>query len=250
MKLYEATGKYKQIISREEALKEVQKCSDALSFADTPITRGMTGSEEFYILHGEAGSRASTNTNNIYTIILSELLGKKGYPRRSASIICANYTGRYYASSYGESYRILPNNGVAIGVCPEIDMFATPIKFAGKEMTIVELNDIIGDLLNFAGKKVTNTTTYDDLISNIAYSLELAKNSNPPYPHLDKFTGVTPKNSRVVIETVYKNAKFSLATPATSEIFNDGNPHELWIGGPCLAIREDVYYDFIEESLK
>ena len=47
-----------------------------------------------------------------------------------------------------------------------------------------------------------------------------------------------------------KVAKFSLATPATSEIFNDGNPHELWIGGPCLAIREDVYYDFIEESLK
>ena len=243
MKLYEVKGTYKQGLSEEEAVKLLPKCSDALHFTDAPIVRGMTGFADFYLLRGEYGKRKSVNTNNIYTLILSAVLGKKGYPKRSASIICTNYENRDYVDVYGITYMILPFNGVGIGVCPEYDMFFTEITLFGKQYEIHKLNRYFEDLFDFLHLELRENATYYQFIQLLKKAI--AHKDFLKFRDHEVFAGFTVENAQNIIEQAYGTANFNLTTTATPEFFNDGTDHELWIGGPCLAVKYDKFKQFV-----
>lgn len=257
MKLYEAAGAHKAQISEKDTLDFIDKVSHALKFSSEPIVRGMNGVADFYLLHGAAGERKSANTNNIYTLILSEVLGKQGYPLRSASIICANYKNRFYAEDYGNLYAIIPFNGVKIGVCPHKDIFGTQISLNPAEppARIEALNNFFKKLFAFYELPVLAAdATYSQFISRLKTitAFDSFEEDCREEPGFDIFGALTPQNLESVIASAYADAGFTLTTSASPGMFNDDAQHEVWIGGKCLAIKHSIYAQWLKtiESTK
>lgn len=204
-------------------------CKDAIG--TLPIVRGMnTFKKGFGIIHGEAGGRESRNTSNHYTVILDAVL-PKDYPKRAKSIICANWKGRYHAKNYGTLHAILPFDGVKIGVCPEDDMFGTEVTLGNKTQAISRWNSF------YYNQDITDSS-YKALISDFKDVLK----------RKDLF-GLDENTIAQTIAEAYVKP-FKLATTKTAEIYNDGGPHELWIGGKCIAIELSLYRKVMREGTR
>lgn len=245
----EKYGAFRTPIDTVEELAEVAKsnCQDALKTAQLPIIRG-TRSGEFEVggvYHGAKGSRSSRNTTNFYTVILDELLGRRnGYPLRSASIICGNYENEH-AREYGALFYIFPFNKVKVGVCPDEDIWETQVKLGNtNRVDIAALNDAFE---YFTGFKRGADFTYVELIKELkAYREENEGDEDKLY----RFNRFFPpgKDIEECIEQAYLEPDWDLATTA-NPTYNDGAAHELWIGGPCLAVAEESgeqFYKLLE----
>lgn len=193
------------------------RCSDALKTFDAPIVRGMPEHEAFQIITGEDGKRKSRNTTNHYTVILDEVLPKE-FPKRSGSIICTNFFNAHYADQYGGPHYIFPFNGVKIGVCPNYDMWVTPIELDGVEKTAIEWNE------EFKKKNIT-AINYETVLRGIT-------------EHADAM-GIDRTDIDEMLRDGYTKP-FEVTTTA-NPIYNDGKKHELWIGGSCLVIDYQRY---------
>lgn len=227
MKLYEIAG-YKTDLAAEEAWDLLNKhCKDALKDLNRPIVRGMTNmGTGFGIIHGEAGERRSRNTSNHYTVILDEVLPKE-FPKRSKSIICANWYGMTHADRYGTLHAIIPFDGVKIGVCPYMDMWDTEITLGG------ETGSIPG--WNYWLKKVgvTENMSFNEMVK----TMEAHNGGDSDYEWLKKIQG----NVREELIKAYTKP-FKVATTANSNIYNaDEDAREVWIGGKCVAINMKIY---------
>lgn len=206
-----------------------EQCGQALTNPHCVIYRGThSGSEHPYeILHGEAGERMSANTTNHYTVILDHVLGKRGYPKRSASIICSTDEGK--AEQYGTVYRIFPFDNVVIGVCPTFDIFHTFVDLDGSRKPIYQWNDSFDDWN-------ISDSSWEDF-------LESAVKSKMP-----EFRGKTKQEIESMITLGYAvKSGFNTTTPNQMKKFPKSD-RELWIGGKCLAIREDKFEEFMDAA--
>lgn len=217
---------YKKDLMDEEAVWEVlnKHCKDSLG--KLPLVRGMNPFDANYgIIHGAAGGRKSANTSNHYTVILDAVLPKE-FPKRGASIICANWANRHYAHGYGVPYAIIPFDGVKIGVCPGRDIFDTEISLSkherARDMSISRWNDWYND-------KQISDESFPALIRDFKR-----------YLGNHDFWDLEPQTIRETIAKAYA-APFKLATTADDGAYNDGKKHELWIGGKCVAIDMLLY---------
>lgn len=188
------------------------KCSDAFKDFLTPIVRGMEEYEGFQIITGEDGARKSRNTTNHYTVIMDEVLPRE-FPKRSKSIICANFYNISYTHQYGEPHYIFPFNGVKIGVCPGYDMWVTPIDLDGVEKTAIEWND------EYRKRNIT-AMNYETVLRGITEQAAAM--------------GIDRTDIDEMLREAYTKP-FEVTTTA-NPIYNDGEKHELWIGGPCLVL--------------
>lgn len=227
--------RYKTDIENEETVWELlnKHCKDALG--TLPIVRGMSAMDNgFGIIHGAAGKRVSANTSNHYTVILDAVLPKE-FPKRSASIICGNWKNRHYASGYGRDYAIIPFDGVKIGVCPGRDIFDTEIELSqhprARIMPINRWNDFYRD-------RDISDKSFANLIRD--FKSYLAEND---------LWDLDPKTIKDVIAKAYSEP-FKLATTATAEIYNDGEKHEVWIGGKCIAIDIMLYRSVMRQGTR
>lgn len=233
MKLHEVAEAYKTDLNVQEAWELLNKhCKDALKEINRPIVRGMTNIDSgFGIIHGEAGGRRSRNTTNHYTVILDAVL-PKAFPKRSKSIICANWYGLNHADNYGTLYAIIPFDGVKIGVCPYMDMWDTEITLGG------ETGSIPG--WNYWLKKVgvTENMSFEEMVK------KLEEDDNPEYAWLTKIRD----NVRDELAEAYSEP-FRLATTADSDVYNDeGDAREVWIGGKCVAINMKIYSTMMTDT--
>jgi len=212
---------YKTDLAEEEVWKLLNKhCKDAIG--QLPIVRGMNPFEKGYgLIHGAAGGRVSANTSNHYTVILDALLPKE-YPRRGKSIICANWANRKYAGGYGVPYAIVPYDGVTIGVCPDRDIFGAEVTLGTQTRPIYRWNYFYGD------NDIT-AASFPKLLSDFKALLDRRD-----------LWGLEAKTLKETLAKAYSEP-FKLATTATSEIYNDGKEHELWIGGKCIAVDMMLY---------
>lgn len=225
MRLDEIKQYKKQIDTEEEVWKLLNKhCKDAIG--QLPIVRGMNEIYSGYaVMHGAAGKRMSANTSNHYTVILDAVLPKE-FPKRSGSIICANWKNRAYAAGYGVPYAIVPFDGVKIGVCPGRDIFDTEISLSKHERATARRID---QWNNFYNDNDITDESFPKLIADFK-----------------KFLGrrnmwdLDPKTIKDVIAEAYSKP-FKLATTADDGAYNDGEKHEVWIGGKCLAIDMLIY---------
>jgi hypothetical protein len=241
MKLNEIK-KYKTELAEEQAWKLINKhCSDALKTHKMPIVRGMNSNETgVTLVQGNAGHRSSKYVgSNFYTIILDAVLAPLGFPKRSASLICASWGNRYHAGGYGTKHVILPYNGVKIGICPESDIFGTDIIIGGEDNAINRWN------------KTFKAYGLED--SNISEFLRSAKDTyekdqaGNKYYTDEKWLKEIAEGGIETLKKAYQKP-FKLTTTA-DPIYNgdDGSAeHELWIGGKCIAIEMSLYRSIMQ----
>lgn len=229
---------YKKTITREEAIEYLKRnCSDAMKTFTTPIVRGdSTISDDFTIVTGEDGGRASRNTSNHYSVIMDEFLPKLGYPRRQASIICASYEAKEYAAEYGHIFAVFPINGAPIGVTESYDLWNTKIKIGDYKYSTQHWNSLFNDA-DISSKSfpalVRDLEKFRDTVEPTRFTSSLK----------EALRGVTD----IAGELKYAYTQpFSLTTTATPQPYNRGE-HEVWIGKPCLLIDWDMYLDILKD---
>lgn len=99
------------------------------------------------------GKRASQNTSNYYTVLMSHLLPTwKDFPKRDSSFICSTLRGRAfsYAQSNENLYHVFPENGANIGICSEGDFWEScdyQLSFyCHNSHALPDFNEAIGEL--------------------------------------------------------------------------------------------------------
>ena len=241
MKLQEIKQQYKTQLAEEQAFKLLKKhCSDALQTYHSPIIRGMSRSATgVSLMQGNAGHRGSRYVgSNFYTIILDAVLAPLGFPKRSASLICGNWANSNHAGGYGDKHAIFPYDGVKIAICPEEDIFGTDITIGGRTDAINRWNKL------FEAFKLNDNSIREFLESvKEKYETDLAGNK---YFADEKWLKEIAEGG---IETLKKSYQkpFKLTTTA-NPIYNTGTqqPHELWIGGKCIAIEMQLYRSMLK----
>ena len=249
---------FKQYLSESQYKVEVDdvfkvfrnNCQEFLAGTPShPLVRGMTLSETPLIIHGEAGSRTSANTENYYTIFLDHTLPPLGYPKRSKSIICGNWDNKGYAESFGDiPFAIIPFDGVKIGVCPGFDMWETRLPADAAINKNNGPRSLKIDNLNNAMKRVgVPETTFAEIVKYIEGLFDIAdKELDSDKRYLIQFfnKGKVKEN----LEEAYSEKMgFELETPRTINSIN--RRRELWIGGKCLAIPLAQYAETLNEFL-
>lgn len=134
----------KAITNQDEIIKLIKEKCDIKNY----LYRGFEANDDYYIIDGSKGKRASKNTTNYYTQILDYIFKNdskyKDYPLRSESIICS--TSKNTASHYGETYVILPFKGVDIGYIGSNDMWETYIHIGEYDFQIMQWNRIFEEM--------------------------------------------------------------------------------------------------------
>lgn len=246
------TEAHKSSISIEEAVTLLNSsCADAMSnrkLRIQPILRGSMepGNNSCFVYHGESSSRTSRHGKNFYTVILDEVL--TDYPKRSRSIICGNFANKKHVLNYAKShpltgemtgtlYAIVPFDGVQIGVCPEHDMWDTPITMVGETHDAHDWNEL------FEYFDVVDTS-FEALISSLEAAVKNGKEIQGYWGTrtIKKFANV---NIREEIIRGYSSANFSLATTADAGKITASWPKEVWISGKCVAIPLSIYQEYL-----
>ena len=232
---YLTEDQYKTETDAQGAWELLNKhCKDALKDLERPIVRGMKGFDGgFGVLHGEVGGRKSRNTTNYYTVILDAVLPKE-FPKRSGSIICANWQNRSHAAAYGgRLFAIIPFDGVKIGVCPDSDMWDTRIEVNGYNESIEDWN------YNLRNSVANDKLSFEEMMERLEKLR--AKESGIS----DWLADLDPGTIKQEFIKAYTKP-FKLATTDESKVYNDKKRREVWIGGKCVAINMNVYKDMMK----
>jgi hypothetical protein len=214
------------------------KCSAAAGLLPNPIWRGMHNhTQEIFFADPSTGVRQSENTSNYYTLLLDSSPHMEGWPKRSSSFICSS--NRYYASDYaygggGGLFTIFPFNGVKIAVCPDKDMWKTTVIIPEFGMQFIDHLPEMNEWLARLGIEAT------------AKGLQQA-HTKPKVIELCRQYNVDPKNFIPIIQTALspKRTGFKLLT-VEQFVASNFRSRECWIGGPVVAIRKDLYEQFLD----
>lgn len=234
---------YRQELDGESQVLSVLEKNCSRPVFETPCWRGAVSSNQpAYIFHGESGSRVSKNASNHYTLLLDNFLPKQ-FPRRSASLICMNNRGRSYAKIHsgknGAMYAIIPFKGVVAGVLSVNDIWLQKLTLGDATKTLSEW----AELMSKAG---IPDTSYSKLYIGLKQAIY-----NPYGAHArviqKAFDGI--KSIDKELKRAFSPENLNIAAVVDTELpkLND-KEREVWIGGKCLAIREDIWEKLKNEA--
>lgn len=239
--LNENESSYKEIINYNDAVELIKTHCKNMDF-ERPYWRGNRDNSYAYKVDGSKGHRQSSDTQNYYTMLIDKF-AVAGQPLRSKSIICTNYPGKSYASRYADSrmgsyYAVFPYDNAKIGFVGEQDIWDINVTINGTKFSIEKWNNYF----SFSNIKDTSYEDFMDTIKNIfskdIYKLELYEKKL-----FEVFEGDF-KNVEPFLKDAYsaESLKFKLGTSADID-----NTHlsEVWIGGPCILIRNDIWRDLV-----
>jgi len=236
----EEAARYKKSIPARDVEKMLNEhCKDAMKLFHRPIWRGMTSGSDAMIIHGEAGGRTSANTSNYYTVIMDKFLPYFGYPKRSKSIICANNENKDYTRGFGARYAIFPYDDVSIGVCQSYDLWETPSFKIGKcpdKRSIESWN-------SFYRRNGLSPDSWEEFKDSLEEKMQ--GDSEESHNLLEWFGPIEKISS--VFEQAYSPENLGLELTNSANIDKIRGSHELWIGGPCIAISQDVWDEMMIE---
>jgi hypothetical protein len=229
----------------------IEHAPASLKHKDQPLWRGMSGTGEAYIINPAESGRKSANTWNYYTMIFDHLLPEE-FPRRGKSIIAANTANLGYAGSFASNskdgknrglYAIFPYDDTKIGTTLKgrYDIWGIPVQIGDEQLRLNHWNDIFKE----AG---LSETDYDDFVMRIE---EIISNEDAPQyqTFIDLFTpGEVDEQIRKAYVTDLVGTHLAARTGATigpEAVSRDDA--EMWIGGPCIAVRHDVYDDMVKD---
>ena len=228
---------------REESIDDMMEkvftnCKEAVSsgFLEFPIWRGFKSlTQPFFYLDPSKGERMSQNTTNHYTSLMDNSPYMKGWPKRSKSFIASS--GTSYAGAFGNPYMIIPFDGVDIAVCPETDLWQTPVSIPelGKKYSrgdshrdLSDLNDWLYNTLGFSSARFEDMVTMsktEEFAKNVAYYISPDVDPSKVIPALQK--ALSPQKTGFRLMSI---AEYAQERPKNKEV---------WFSGPCYAISID-----------
>lgn len=183
--------------------------------------------------------RQSQNTPNFYTVIIDNNPAFKDFPKRGRSFICstslhtaANYTGYSSFSKMGEkrTYRIIPYDGVKIGVCDEADIWDSSINLFGTEAEIFIFNSM------FEGLKIKSTMQgledYDLLLKDVDSKQRKEFEESFPYAKANQMDNFVKE-----LFATYTPHNLGMHSMTTAMDIDKLRDQEVWIGGKVLMLN-------------
>ena len=225
-----------------------------------PIMRGMRGTADGYIIEGNKGSRTSITAGSFHNLFIDANIKKLSpeYPLRSNCVIGitgSDKTSIKYAESFGDVYALIPYDDTYIGVCDEYDILAS--SFKTKQFDIFyQINDIRKGWINakFGYGAYHNLTQYKNMtnIVNDIYNLM----SNKDFKHEGSFNnfndileGASKQKIKSIMLKLFDTKNIGVSFIKNYQIV-DHIYKEAWVGGPCVAIKLDIYKQLIESKFK
>ena len=210
--------------------------------ADRPwaaIYRGVNIGPEnlsYLVTPNPANPRMSANTYNYYTLIINNAHAWKEFPKRE--IICT--TNENSAWGFGDVYRVFPQNGAKIGICPRTDIWLSDFDSGAH---------ILDNLFRvFKVKSLGPDRDYRQFVKACSVVDEnkkvILRNDRDGRPY---FASIDREKLKQ-----YVNGNVDLIDYIQQEFFNpgrggfraedirlfstDNRDHEVWTDAPCLLI--------------
>jgi len=244
--------KYKsKNLSINKAVKLLnQNCRQSLAMIDNPLWRGMGNhSAEILTIDPSTGERHSQNTSNYYTQLMSYSPYFEGWPKRNKSLICSS--SEEYAGGYAGNnglYAIYPFDNVPIAVCPEADMWFTPLRVPALDIECDEDFDMsqFNNILRFNLRLPDDYKQMLTYVKTPVFAERLANYRQHLIPKAQRIL-LTPETFIAYLHKCMspKACGFKLLSIA-QYAKNPPRYNECWVGGPVVAIQEDLYYDFLD----
>jgi|GEM_PF-1049584 len=204
----------------------------------------------FVIVDPSKTSRKSVSTSNYYTTIFDNIPSRKDFPKRSRSLIASTdeTTAKGYTSS--TPLRLIPLNGVKIGVVNKPDMWNTKLnKFYNmSKISVDDLNKIWQKIKDIDDSDWSSFLEFDKRLKagdkKASEQLRQALYDSGWHFGRIEFTGEIPKQFTDFIEEVdsaYSPESTGHAWYTTKNLPHDLGNTEVWIGGPVMCISKNKW---------
>ena len=253
-------------LAKTTFLKYFQKFPNPAIYRGS-FDRGAT----YWIVNPAAVGRASANTSNEYTILMSELPSWKAYPKRSRSIICT--TDSETAESYGQIYAVVLPNRFNLGICYDNDLWDSFTYLKKRTGSSAEnFNDAFGSLIEATTGESWSAEkghTLADIKEKAAIIQQwLVQNFDKAPPHkkeLARLFKITrffqerlnesspPDALFKMIEALFdpdRNQFERVTSLSKLPTYSTYGSREVWTDTPCLLIEAASYRAFRERVLK
>lgn len=201
--------------------------------------------------------RKSANTSNYYTVILDHIFETKysQFPLRSKSIICSTdyNTAKEYGGTNSIVY-VVPFDNAKIGETKRIDIWDTEVKFGSDTISIYVLNDLYKflNIQEFYGSFVefSNRLKNSDKENQERFVAILGNFSKNVGTIIDeKFINELKNDFIGKINEIYeKYAVKTFNAATTSNMVDAYSPEEVWVGGKCVVMTRDVWYELDKKN--
>lgn len=237
--LENTTSKYRTPIDKDTAIELIKKnCKNAV--LDKPLFRGTNVLEPYQLVQGENSYRKPKTGKGYYNVLIDHFIDvdNSKFPKRSASIICISNAGKTYAKGFGKLYVVLPYDTTLIAECPENDIWDVQVD----NLTFDQFNDelLFNDVSN---------DTFEDIVDGIVEILK--ENKSKALKHF--FESKSDKESiikKLHSEFSVTNNKYIGFKLIKNKDIPTDTENELWIGGKCVMIEYDEYFDEILPLIK
>ena len=222
-----------------------KNCMDAVNSyrKGNGIFRGVDGGGQYLFVNPSVGKpRKSRNTQNYYTLMVDNSPKWKGYPKRSQSLICT--TNSDVANSYGNPYAVFPYDGAKIGVCPDVDFWAS---FEQTGVTSASaMNQIISELYTEIDNETFMPKTYKDMLKGFkeidtyykdkkdVFNSIIHKNYSNYNIWIKKYNGDMKDTFEKTLDPVKND--FRLLNLGDRIGCNDC---EVWVSSACVLVHRD-----------
>lgn len=199
------------------------KCSNInINDENCILYRGMSGTNDYYLLDSNQRNRTSADTSNHYTVIFEETFKDK-LPLRSKSIVCANYKNINHTKNFGsELYKIIPFNDTKIGVTVGNDIWDCKI---------------LRKSIEYWNNQYKKYNISDKSFESIVRDLEEHKKSfNYHNSTLHELLSKNDDIAKLLIES-YNPDNLKLYSINEKEIKTVDYAAEMWFSGKALAIK-------------
>ena len=228
-------------------------CSEAMTHFKTPLWRGMSNHDEQALYINTTNSvRKSQNLCNHYTELMDNSPYFKNFPNRSKSLIASTSQDR--ASGFtrfgrGNVYALFPFNGTTIGVCPDFDIWETPIQLLmtdqfGNQKLILDTDfGMLPKYLQHMGLPETFKGMAEHVKTDrFVFELGLLLGREAAIKQRDSFLNELQKSMSP------EKTGFTLITTATNLGAEERkSSHEVWFSGKCIAIQSETWIKIYRE---
>jgi len=232
-----------------------EHCRQSLAMIHNPLWRGMRNHDKpIVMIDPSTGERKSQNTSNYYTELIDNSPYFEGWPKRSKSLVCSS--SQDYSDSYAGAdglYALFPYDGVPIAVCPDEDIWATPVTMPGLGLSYGPSEDSLNEFNHFLRYSLNLPSSFKDMVKVVKsprFSDDLENWRSQLLP-AEQREVVTPETfiDYVQYHLSPRECGFRLMTIAQFAKFPP-DTKECWVGGPVIAIRADVYKQFVDAVTK
>lgn len=205
----------------------------------------------FVLIDPTKTSRKSTSTGNYYTTIFDNIPSRKDFPKRSRSLIASTdeNIAKGYSGSAVPPLRIIPYNGVKIGVVNKPDVWNTKISkfFNLSKASVEDLNTVWKKIKDINESDWSTFLDFDkrlkagdkDAITQLQHALVIGWD----WGRLKSDGKIVKDFSNFLeeLDNAYGPESTGHTWYTTKNMPRDLGNTEVWIGGPVICMTEEMW---------